>query len=371
MVSLEECRAEILTYDRMIKDNYNVLSGFLASLKEDISSSVEATLAMMNPAPTVMETVELDENWWSEHGEEMGWIPDGKGFYVYTDPDTGETFAYNPVKHQLRQDGVGTVSCRLYLNGDPSEVTETVTLLKAYYGGNISVGDSSTRPQLIIAPDLTGDEGSTNSKGQKTPGSPAQTAKLTLMSSKFGDSFLKSGGNTNDVKRNICGFSMGGVQALKMVSGQLGDQYVGYYDKVTLLNISPTVLHYNQKELDCMAGLELDIVQNYNNANGTADFMADYFTNQRGGPHLEKLAGIPGVKINFYVSDLTYDTHKELTKSVAFVEGLGADNINIIQYSVPEDQLEKYGSGTSNSSHESGRRILLPRYLAGDLEPID
>ena len=297
-MSLSDCSSKIAHYSELIDGNIAACNGFLATLKESVKGSVEAVLAARNPAPSVTDTVELTPEWWEEHAADLGWVKDDRGNYCYTDPDTGETFKYNPNSHYLYQDGVGSVKCRLYLNGDPSDVTETVTLLKSYVGDNPRVGDKSNRAQFIIAPELTGDEGDDN-----------LVAKRALMSSKFGDTFLKSAGNNNDVTRNLCGFSMGGVQAMKMVSGKCGGQYVGYYDKVTLVNISPGVtVKYTHEQVTNMSGLEFDIVQNYNNILGTGNNKRngalDFFTDQMGGPHLDKLASIPGAKVNLILPDL-------------------------------------------------------------------
>lgn len=366
--SLALLRETVLSYGENIDTNYRSLKGMVDALKQNVAESVEAALsASMDAAfPNVeTETVELDTAWWEEHAAELGWVKDENGRYCYTDPDTGKTYRYNPKNHYLYVDGSGQVKCRLYLNGDPSNVTETVTLLKSYVGDEPRVGDKSTKSQLIIAPELSGDESD-----------DGNTAKLALMSSKFGDAFLKSAGNDNDIKRNLCGFSMGGVQAMKMVSGRLGNQYVGYYDKVTLVNISPgTTVKYTPEQVQNMRGLEFDIVTNYNNVlgvnNNRRDGNLDFCSDQMGGPHLDKLAGIPGAKVNLILPDLSNDTHGSVARLSAYAEGLGLDNVTVSYYPVDPSDLAAYGSGTRDSSHENGRRILLPRYLAGDLEPIE
>ena len=365
-MTLEDCSAKLEVYDGLIQNNYRNLNTFLVSLKESIDAEVAAKLALMNPAPTVMDTVELDANWWSENAERLGWTKDGN-YYKYIDPASGETYMYDPDSSSLKvilSNGKTTykTSCKFYLNGDLNDVTDTVTLLKCYENGEPVTGGSSTKPQLIIAPNLTGDE------DDKT-----LTAYRAFYSSKFGDALLSSAGNS-DVSREICGFSMGGVEASLMVSGRLGKDFVGYYDEATFINITPS-FQYTDAQNANMEGMTLNIVQNFHNIHGAnenrRDGAFDFFTNKRGEPHLEKMSSISGVTVNLYVPDVSKDNYKVVSKMVAYAEGLGRDNLNVIQYSIPDSDLSLYGDGRDINVHGKGRTVLLPRYLAGDMTPIE
>lgn len=363
MESLSSIKTNIDTIDGLIKANYTNVKTFLAILKESVASTVQTQLEGIKTEVVVNDTVELDEAWWAEHAAELGWVKDG-AYYVYTDPKTGEKYAYSPKGHNMYyMDAKGHKSscdCRLYLNGDLSDVTETVTLLKAYKGNKVNPGSESTRPQLIIAPPLTGDEGDKK-----------LTADRALMCSKLGDKLLESSGNTNTVTHNLCGFSMGGQQAMRMVSGDLGSKYVGYYDKVTLVNISPgNAIKYTPEQIKNMSGMEFDIITTYNNNLGqkTRDGLLDFSTKQQGGPHLDKLSSIPGAKVNLYLPDASKDTKGSVTKTIAYAKGLGRDNVTIIQFEVPEGDLDKYLGG--KSTHGSGPTELIPLYLSG-IEPLE
>ena len=367
MASLDDLERQVLKYDGYISTNYSNLSGLLSILKLNVATEVISKLESMNPTGVVTDTVELDANWWGEHASELGWVKDGD-YYCYTDPDSGETFMYNPNKHAMRVVGAnGKVkayqySCRLYLNGELSDVNETATILKGYEEGVPCVGDHSNKPQLVIAPELTGDEEDKD-----------LTALRAFYASKMGDALLKSGGNDmSDVSHNIVGFSMGGVQACRMVAGGFGKEYVGYYDQMTLVNITPA-LQYGSTQMENMKGMTINVVQNYHNLLGKdhRDGVLDFCTSQYGGPHLEHLSNIPDATINLIIPDVSMDNYGSLEKLEAYARGLERNNINIMQYKIPDGELSLYGDGGYSSSHGKGRTILLPAYLSGDLEPIE
>lgn len=356
-MSLSELRGILSQYDTSINDNYSSLSGLRATLLESVAEGVAATMGISN-TPEIYDNVELDETWWADNAEALGWKKDGI-YYTYTDPTTGEKFYYDPKKGKLKvefSDGStrSDISCKLFLSGDLSDVTETITCLKNYSGG-YHVGDTATEPRLVIVPGF----------GSESEG----TAINSFLSSHLGDTLLRSAGN-NDVKHTLAGFSAGGYEGLYMVSGERDSnkyQISGYYDKLTLINISPRKIDFTDRQVECMSGMEFDIVTNYNNINESGvSITADYYNKQRGGPYLDKLLDIPGSKVTVFVPDTGKDTHGDITEFATYASGKG---VEVVNYPVPDELLKKFGSGRG-SSHEEGRGSLFGYYLSGNCVPI-
>lgn len=353
-MSLSELRDILSQYDTSINDNYSSLSGLRATLLESVAEGVAATMGISN-TPEIYDNVELDETWWEENASSLGWTKEGIN-YVYTDPETGNTYMYNPKKGDLcvefpdgsRKAGI---NCRLFLSGNLSDVNETVTCLKNFTNGEYHVGDTATEPRLVIVPGF-----SSESQG---------TANAAFLSSTFGDALLRSNGNTN-IKHTLAGFSAGGYESLYMVSGERNTKdftMTGYYDKLTLINISPRKINFTPEQVQNMSGLEIDIVTNYNNINESGvSITADYYNKQRGGPYLDKLMDIPDAKIRVLVPDMSHDTHGDAIKFYDYAKKCG---VEVIEYPVPEDMLKKFGTGR-DSSHEYGRTVLFGYYLSGN-----
>lgn len=369
METLSSYTSEIIKFQKLINDNYGNASGFLALLKESVSSSVEATLNGMNPAPTVTETIELDAAWWEAKAEQLGWIKDGNSYY-YVDPETGYKYYYNPKGHKMRVvdskgksvEDLESFSCHIYLNGNLSDVEKSSTLIKCMgRNGETYMCDHSANAQLVILPDADGGNGKL-------------TSKRVFYSTKLGEMLLGSAGNT-DYTREMVGFSNGGVQSLYIASGRYDDKHVGYFQEITLVNISPDInFEYSETQKQNLSNMTINVVQNYNNIintdNRTVNGVLAYCDSTEGGPHLDKLASIPGSKINLILPDISKDGPGFVTKLVAYADGLNLDNVSVVQYNVSDDDLKAYGIGV-NSSHGSGRDVLVPAYLSGDLEPIN
>ena len=362
-MSLIDLKNKVLMYSKNIENNETRLAELLKLLREELVINSLGALAD-TPVDSVVKTIELDENWWKNNYKELGWKKGDNNNNYYVDPKTKIKYSYDPKSEKLcvYKDGkrVANTKCHLYLNGDLSSVTESVTCLNNFGSKKCSAGLKGTPGKLIICPDVH-DDNQDNWKNN------------TYYSTLMGDSLVRSAGG-NKPSHTVAGFSIGAQTAMKLAST---DGYCDEYDKVALINMSPgNGFHYNKEQKANLAGKTFDICENYNNDNGKGARALDYVTKQNGGPHIDKMLGIPGAKVNVYVPSVNEDPKGYVTKLVAYAEGKKNSNITVTQFEVPDDKLGYY-TGANRYKQEKGKKIhygsshgyggshLFPAYLSG------
>lgn len=367
-------------YDGLINENLANISNYLTTLKADISSEVTAALAMANPEPAITDTTQLDAAWWEENAVDLGWTKVNGWYYKY-DEQSGKTYAYNPNHGNKDYKGSGHLKvyngeylgtgkaprlysecyCALFVNGSMDEVTRTHTCINAVnpVNGKADVPENGEKGTLTIVP--------------YSPGNNDDYHRKVFGSSLFGDALLRSNGNETPTYRTVSGFSIGGQCAMDMCAK---DEYAHYYNKIALIDVAPNpAFRYEGKAMDNLSGMEFDIVLNYNNTYGSGDDGSlNYINPTYGGPHLDKLASIPGATINLVLPPVEYDTVGTIGKLIAHANGLNLDNVNINTYDLPKDMVGYYdgtkfdNSGIRKSSHKQVHQYLYPAYISGFTE---
>lgn len=360
-MTLNEISSNINDYSLKIDTNLENLKLLLKTLRENVIVANEEVVLkeeITDPVPTV----ELDANWWKKNYKTLGWKQGENGYY-YVDPKTKIRYSYDPKSEKLivYKNGkrVANTKCHLYLSGDLGSVTESVTCLNNFGGQKCSAGLKGDPGKLILCPDVHDD---------KQDNWKNNTYYTTLM----GDALVGCAGG-NKPSHTIAGFSIGAQTAMKLASS---NEYSKGYDKVALINMSPgNGFHYNKEQKANLAGKTFDIVENYNNENGKGARALDYTNKQNGGPHIDKLLGIPGAKVNVFVPSVKDDPKGYVTKLVTYAEGKKG-NITVTQFDVPKSELGYY-TGANRYKQEKGKKIhygsshgyggshLFPAYLSG------
>lgn len=394
-LNFNTAKSYVEKYDGLINENLANISNYLTALKADISSEVTAALTMANPEPAITDTTQLDAAWWAEHGEEYGWIKKGNFYYKF-DEASGKTYAFNPnagdanfkdagklIVYEGEYYGTGKapckneIECALYVNGNLSDVTEVMTVVNgvntvSHYSDCPNQGKENT---LYIVPTNV-PERNPHLSDRENNARSADYKVDVFNSSHFADLLVTSAGGTSKPHRSISGYSIGGQVAMNMCAS---DEFKGYYNKVALIDVAPDpAFKYSDEQKYNLSGMEFDIVLNYNNIYGNgkgSDGTLNYINSTCGGPHLDKMAEIPGVKINLVLPPIEYDTVGTIIKLTAHAEGLNNPCINISTYDLPKDMVQHYDGTYYNgnyypsekrkSSHKQVHSNLFPAYLSG------